>query len=254
VLEEHGLDPVEWPSELLWGDVTLVPSCPELEPIAAPPRNRAPARHIGPLYWDPPNAAPRFPPAPESVARVYVTIGSGGMITPKILEQVMRALSDPGLSVFVSAGIAPPTSLTPRGNLTVGGFTGLTEALRWSDVVLSHGGYSTVVAAHSQGRPQVVLPLMSEQEANGRAFVEKLGCGLLVRRTTTEGEGERLRFVDRRGEESDDPVPSRDDIRMTVEEVLEDGDSRRRAEEMSRQLAAAREAIDLPGLVGSAHA
>ncbi len=247
VLDELGLDPIAWPTELLWGDLTLVPSCAELEPVAAPPPGRREAHHVGPLYWDPPAPPPRLP-ARNGSAHVYVTIGSGGMITGPILERVLRTLARPGLSVFVSGGIAPPADLVARPGLRVGGFTGLTETLRWSDVVVSHGGYSSVVAAHLQGRPQVVLPLMSEHEANGRAMVEAPGCGLLVRRTRTE-EGRRLRFVNRVSGESDDPVPAAADILSAVEAVLADDSYRRRAGEMSERLSRASRAADLPQLL-----
>lgn len=248
VLAELGRDPVGWPTELLWGDLTLVPSCPELEPVAPPPPGRAAARHVGPLYWDPPNARPALPRS-DSGSRVYVTIGSGGMITGAILDRVVSALAGSGLTVFVSAGIAPPAGLAARPNVSVGGFTGLTETLRWSDLVVSHGGYSSVVAAHLHGRPQVVVPLMSEQEANGREMVERPGCGTLVRRTRSDERSGRLRFIGRAGEEGDDPVPAAGDVLGAVEEVLGDPSHRQRAEAMSARLTAARDAVDLGELM-----
>jgi UDP:flavonoid glycosyltransferase YjiC (YdhE family) len=248
VLAELGLDPIAWPTELLWGDVTLVPSCAELEPVEPPPPGRAPAHHVGPLYWDPPAEVPPLPNA-DGAARVYVTIGSGGMITGPILERVAAALARPGLSVFVSAGIAPPPGLAERPGLRIGGFTGLTETLRWSDVVVTHGGYSSVVAAHLQARPQVVLPLMSEHEANGREMVERPGCGLLVRRTRTDDGGRHLRFVNRVSGESDDPVPAEADILDAVNQVLGDDSYRERATAMSERLLEARRTADLGALL-----
>jgi UDP:flavonoid glycosyltransferase YjiC (YdhE family) len=253
VLDELGLDPVAWPSELLWGEVTIVPSCTELEPVGPPPPGRREVDHVGPLYWDPPAGPPRLPEDGDGLARVYLTIGSGGMITAAILERVMTALDRPGLAVFVSAGIAPPAGLASRTNLRIGGFTGLTQALRWSDVVVSHGGYSTVVAAHLHGRPQVVLPLMSEQEANGRALVERPGCGLLVRRTRADAGSGRLRFVDRSGGETEDPVPAAEEVVAAVEEVLGDEAYRERAGEMGERLSEARRSADLGELLALAH-
>jgi UDP:flavonoid glycosyltransferase YjiC (YdhE family) len=244
VLEQLGLAPVRSPTELLWGDVTLVPSCRELEPLPAPPPGRRAATHIGPLYWDPPGAAPELPSPAAGTARVYVTVGSGGMVTARILQRVLDALERPGLAVFASAGIEPPPGLSGSANSRRGGFTGLTQAIRWSDAVVTHGGYSTVIATISLGRPQAVIPLMSEHEANARQFVEQPGCGVLIRRTRTDAASGRVRFVDRDGAESGSPLPRPEEILDAVQTILMDGSWRDRARAMSRNLRHAREARD----------
>src|SRR3954447_9385225 len=190
-LAEAGRDPVDSAIELLWGDATIVASCPELEPPPQPPRGRRPPIYAGPLYWDPAGSNGEPPPA-NGHRRVYVTLGSGSMVGRELLQRVLDALDGPELQVYVSVGLHPDGELSPPANARVDGFTGLTRALRWSDVVLSHGGYSTVVAASALARPQVVLPLMSEQETNGREMVERVGTGLLVRKTVDDPAARRL--------------------------------------------------------------
>jgi UDP:flavonoid glycosyltransferase YjiC (YdhE family) len=253
VLEELGLAPVRSPTELLWGDVTLVPSCRELEPLPPPPNGRRAARHIGPLYWDPPGATPELPPASGGAARVYVTVGSGGMVTTRILQRVLDALVRPGFVVFASAGIDPPPGVNGPSNSRRGGFTGLTRAILWSDVVITHGGYSTVIATVSLGRPQAVIPLMSEHEANGRQLVEGPGCGALIRRTRVDAQSGRLRFVDRGGAETSDPLPRHADVFDAVQALLDDGSHRERAQAMAGNLERTRRAADLMSLFDTAH-
>jgi UDP:flavonoid glycosyltransferase YjiC (YdhE family) len=242
------MEPLDSPTRLLWGDVTLVPSCEELEPLPPPPPGRWPASHIGPLYWDPPVEIEE-PPKPAGAARVYVTVGGGSMISRRLLTRVLDAVTQPGKVVFASVGAAPPAGLAVPENLHLGGFTGLTQPLRWCDLVISHGGYSSVIAAHLHGRPQVILPLMSEHEANGRQMVERPGCGLLVRRTRSDERTRRLRFVNRATGESEDPLPTAEDLRTTVEAVLADAGARGRAEAISRSLRRAREEADLDALL-----
>jgi UDP:flavonoid glycosyltransferase YjiC (YdhE family) len=254
VLEELGLAPVRSPSELLWGEVTLVPSCRELEPLPPPPPSRRAATHVGPLYWDPPGVAPRLPPAPAGAARVYVTVGSGGMITTRILQRLLDALERPGLVVFASRGVSPPPGLRGSVNSRSGGFTGLTRAILWSDAVVTHGGYSSVIATIAAGRPQAVMPLMSEHEANGRQLVEEAGCGVLIRRTRADARSRRLRFLGRRTGESDSPLPRHEDVLDAVHTILEDGSWRERARAMSRRLARARAGADLLSLFDTANA
>ncbi len=252
VLEELALGSIRSPTELLWGNATIVPSCSELEPLPASPPGRRQAAHIGPLYWDPPAARPRLPPRTGGSIHVYVTVGSGGMISTRILREVLGALARPDIIVFASIGISPPPGLPTGENLHLGGFTGLTQAVQWSDVVITHGGYSSVIATMSLGRPQVVLPLMSEHEANGRQMVEASGCGVLVRHTSTDRDSRKVRYINRRSGESDNPVPKREDILSSVYEVYENKACHDRVSKMSERLAAARRCSDLLELLDAA--
>jgi UDP:flavonoid glycosyltransferase YjiC (YdhE family) len=244
VLAELGLASIDSPTQLLWGEVTLVPSCSELEPLTPPPVGHRAAVHIGPLYWDPPTAAARLPHARAGAARVYVTLGSGGMIGGLMLQRLLDTLARPEMIVFASTGLSPPPGLARPGHVHLGGFTGLTRAIRWSDVVITHGGYSSVIAAISLARPQVVLPLMSEHEANGRQLVERHGCGLLMRATRTDPHSRGVRFVNRHSGESDSAVPEPQDILATLNAILSDGGWRERTEAMARRLDDARKSCD----------
>nr|CAD62199.1 Ata5 protein [Saccharothrix mutabilis subsp. capreolus] len=242
-----GLGPVSRAEDLLAGDVTLIPSIPELEPVGLPS-----AHHVGPLYWDPPAAERRLalPPA-RGRRRVYVTIGSGGMVGAAALQAVLDACAEQPWVVFVSTGYGFGHELSVPGNVTLGGFTGLRGPLEWADVVVSHGGYSTVVATLEHGRPSVVVPFMSEQEMNGREMVERFGAGVLLRTSRTRPDG-RLEFTDRTSGPTGSPFVAAPDIRAGVRDVLADEAMTARARDLGERLRRRRDETDLVALVHKA--
>jgi UDP:flavonoid glycosyltransferase YjiC (YdhE family) len=244
-LARLGLSPIEHPSELLWGDVTIVPSVAELEPPEdAWPLDRL--RYVGPLFWDPPGVGLGLPGGPGP--NVYITVGSGAMVTGKVMQNLVDACRGQPWTVFVSAGFAFTESLRLAPNVHIGGFTGLKELLRWADVVVSHGGYSTVLATLLHGKPLVVVPFMSEQEMNGRLLVEQVGTGLLVRRSRVDARTKRITFEYRTSGVSNDATVPVIDVAEAVSAVLEEPSYAARARATSRRLSAAQRA-DLPRLV-----
>lgn len=244
------LGPVARAEHLLWGDVTLIPSLPELEPIVGP-LHRGVLHHVGPLYWNPtvPAGTP-VPPATE-LPKVYVTIGSGGMVGREALQNVLDACAGRPWSVFVSTGFAFAGELTVPENVILAGFTGLDGPLDWADVVVCHGGYSTVLATLTHGKPLVILPFMSEQEMNGRQLVENIGTGLLLRTSRTTGQG-RLSFRDRYSGPSSEAVVGPADIRRGIADVLGDPAMARRAGQWGARLRSRRESTDLVALAHAA--
>ncbi|SCG59244.1 glycosyltransferase [Micromonospora halophytica] len=241
-----GLDPIGSVPELLWGDLTVVPSSPLVEaPPPAPPGRAGPV-YVGPLYWDPPGA-PYLPRAAAGTRRVYVSIGSGGMVTDTALREVLAACDRPDLSVFLSAGFQRRDWLARHSNVELGGFTGITGPITWADLMVNHGGYSTVIAGLLHGTPQVVLPFMSEQEANGRLFLADHGAGLVARTTRVEQDG-RIRYVNRHSGDTDDPVVPAADLRLTIQEALDDPTLAQRADYARDSLTRLRADADLAEL------
>ncbi|SCL18006.1 glycosyltransferase [Micromonospora inyonensis] len=250
VAAEHGLAPVGHVSELLWGDRVLVPSAPEVEPPVPPPAGHAEAVYVGPLYWDPPGA-PYQPVRRSGTRHVYVSLGSGAMIGERALREVLAALDRPGVTVFLSAGMRPAAWMREFGNVEVGGFTGITGPIRWADLVFSHGGYSTVIAALAHGRPQLVLPSMSEQEANGRAFLAAHGAGLVARTSQADPVTGALVHQHRHGAETTDPVTPAAALARTVDEAFAEERLAHRAAYAQAALAREQAAADLPELFRS---
>jgi UDP:flavonoid glycosyltransferase YjiC (YdhE family) len=243
----HGLAPVADVTELLWGDVVIVPSSPEVEPPPPPPPGRPAPTYVGPVYWDPPGP-PCRPERHPGRHHVYVSIGSGGMVGERSLREILDALDRPDMAVFLSTGFASADWIRRYPNVQTGGFTGVSGPIDWADLVVDHGGYSTVLAALERGRPQVVLPFMSEQEANGRQFVADHGAGLLARTTTVDPVSGAVTYVHRHGGASDDPVVPAADLAATVREALEDPGMADRAGYARAAFARDRSAADLAEL------
>ncbi len=218
ISRELGLGPVERAEHLLWGDVTLISSHPDLEPVDGPP-HRGELHYVGPMYWNPPRPAGNPPPNTD-LPRIYVTVGSGGTVGRQALGNILDACAGQPWTVYVSGGFADMSGLAIPDNVHLAGFTGLDVPLAWADVVLSHGGSATVLATLLHGKPSVIMPFMSEQEMNGRHLIADRGAGVLLRTSTTTSHG-RLAFTDRYSGPAKQPQVGAIDIRQGLAEVLD---------------------------------
>jgi UDP:flavonoid glycosyltransferase YjiC (YdhE family) len=240
---------VDRANDVLWGDISLIPSIPRLDPLPSGTSRGGPVRWIGPLSWDPPAVELDLPRRPGP--NVYVTIGSGGMVSARALQAVLDACAGRPWNVFVSRGYGSTAELRIPPNVTVGGFTGIRRCIEWADVVVSHGGYSTVTQTLRQGRPSVIVPFMSEQEMNGRQLVEDTGTGVLLRKSHVDPATCQITFADRYTGATDSPFIQACDVRKGIEDVLATPAMRRRAGELGADLESAARQADLPALVAS---
>lgn len=218
---ELGLGALDDISDLLWGDLTLIASIPKLERLPDDVPSRGEAMYVGPLSWEPPNAASAFNPLPGAVGevRIYVTIGSGTLLSDGALQSIVGLCEGQDWNVFVSGGLRSFTGLTCPRNVRMGGFTGIARALEWADIVINHGGANTVMATLAHGKPSIVIPFMSETEMNGRNLVEAQRAGVLLRRTLVNPVTYKLRFENRYTGITDDPSIRPEDVLACVAEV-----------------------------------
>lgn len=254
VLGSLGLAPIRHVSDLLWGDLTLLASTPELEEGQPPLNVRGPLEHVGPIFWDPPwsdaeELLEGFGQSGER--RIYVTLGHGGKVGSSDFATILEACDREGWVSFASLGFRPPAGELPLpGNSRIGGFTGLSVPIAWSDVVISHGGYATVLTGLQYGKPAIVIPYMSEQEANGVLFVERNGAGFVLRKTVRSQGGPRhFEYRLRYSGPSADGSFTAAEVRQAVEEIFADQEYARRAREMSRILRRKVEGRSFPALV-----
>jgi UDP:flavonoid glycosyltransferase YjiC (YdhE family) len=135
-----------------------------------------------------------------------------------------------------------------RRNVLRQGFGGITAACAWADVVVCHGGHSTVLAALAAGKPVVVAPAMSENEANGRQLVEQAGVGTVLA-TSSMGPAGRLLITARGGR----PAAVADGLREAfsarafaeaVEQLAADSAIQARARQLAQLLERARQQAD----------
>ena len=224
VLASLSLPAISDVSDLLWADATLVASTPRLDPVPPQKSSDRSVEHVGPLIWD---------PGAQSIAtllrrldaahrpRVYVTTGSGDVAARALGDAAVEAAHAYGWSLFLATGYAgdriAPSS---RHDVVVHEFGGLWPALAWADAVVCHGGHSTILAGLVAGRPMIVVPAMSENEANGRAMLN--GAGFLLFHTDYDAASGTLRIVPRYERQDDNAYVDRERLRLAVEELRTD--------------------------------
>jgi UDP-N-acetylglucosamine:LPS N-acetylglucosamine transferase/quercetin dioxygenase-like cupin family protein len=127
----------------------------------------------------PPHAQPK-----DTVARVLLL---GGGRASRRTENAARALagSDSPLHLVVVCG--HNTRLQQRLNHDLGARAAvfgwrddIAALMRWSSVVVTKGGPTTVVEAMSQSRPVVIYEALEDQETGNVAFAERSGSGCYV--------------------------------------------------------------------------
>lgn len=141
--------------------------------------HRQPMRPV--TYTGPPTDSDpvAWPEVPTDAARVYVTMGTV-FNRPELVEQVIDAVASLAVRVLATFGPqADVPALTGRSNVRVEAYVPQILVLPQADVVVSHGGSGTVVAALSHGLPQLCLPQGADQFLNARA-VASAGAGLAL--------------------------------------------------------------------------
>jgi len=182
VLDHYGADRVESAEYLDVGDITLIPSIPEFDPMQNAPSS---LHYVGPILGNqlvPLLSADRFTSAnalPEIFfypGRPHDTTGASG-----------QALLNVGLAAL-SAIDATVTVATGGHDFTIPEYCGRhLEIVPWRvisacykpDLIIHHGGHGACLTAISAGIPSATVPTHAEREYNARNLAG-LGCGEFV--------------------------------------------------------------------------
>lgn len=170
-LEEWGLDSIQRAEDLLDGDLLLIPSIPELDPL---PPDAQRSHYVGPLTLPGQSDAP----VPDWMAAlpgdrpiVYVTVGGGSNAVRglDLLSFWEATFGETAWTVVVSTGGRPvPRRWRRKENPRFFSWVPGTAMVGRADVVVFHGGYGTMMETVRFGVPSVVVPFHTEQESNGR--------------------------------------------------------------------------------------
>jgi len=180
---EHGLDPVETMT-MLHRYLTIVPGPPSFRDPGDPlPQT---ARYVRPAVLD-----QNYDPAPAATGstrpragrrRAYVTLGTiFNQESGDLFQRIITGVTALDIEVVATVGhqINPVELGFLPSNVRVESFLPLVDVLRETDVVVSHGGSGTVIAALAFGIPQVILPLGADQPLNADRCVA-LGVGIAL--------------------------------------------------------------------------
>ncbi|MBK9246312.1 MAG: glycosyltransferase family 1 protein [Burkholderiales bacterium] len=104
--------------------------------------------------------------------RVYLSFGTV-FNRRRVLVDAAQALLGTGAVVVVTTGKdSGPGDFPAAPNLHVLDFVDQAAVLSRCDLVVSHGGAGTILAAAAHGRPQIVLPQGADHFRNARALAE----------------------------------------------------------------------------------
>jgi UDP:flavonoid glycosyltransferase YjiC (YdhE family) len=189
VMKSLGLPPIERAEDLLRGDLYLVPSFPELDPLP----NFLPDNHyVGPLTRSnmPGQAVPLW--LDEFIGDwplVYITLGGGAgpVGGPQFYRRLFCALGDAPVRVVSSTGsrLSPSDLPAPPDNFRLESWVPGPALIARSSLVIFPGGYGTTMELVQAGVPGIVIPFHTEQESNGKRL-ETAGAARVLR--PVEGE------------------------------------------------------------------
>jgi UDP:flavonoid glycosyltransferase YjiC (YdhE family) len=182
LLKEIGLKKINRAEELLQGDLYIVPSIPEIEPI---PEDENTV-HVGALTISKRNN--EIPSWMQEIdgnqPLIYITIGGGaGPVGNRLFfSTIIEAFADKPLQVVVSTSskFGPPDFANLQKNIRFFKWVPGKLLISKADLVIFHGGYGTMMESIACGKPTITIPFQSEQEGNGKRL-EQLGCGLVVK-------------------------------------------------------------------------
>jgi MGT family glycosyltransferase len=238
VAAEYGAAPVARCVDLLAGDLSLIVGTPETDPVSA----TATVTYVGPILWQRRGAGlpdwvaglgrdnpviwvysgnPRYAGAPTTLDSIVV------------IRAAIAALADAPVQVVLTTGyqqIPEEIGTLPSNFHNAAYLPGPAMADR-CDLMVHHGGHSSVMTGLAAGTPAVIIPTITERESNAR-------------RLTALGAGEIVMPVDGADGEKRIDVA---DFSAKVQRVLNEPSYRhsaRRVAESMRQFGGARQAAD----------
>jgi MGT family glycosyltransferase len=186
VAAEYGAAPVARSVDLLAGELSLIVGTPETDPLPA----TANAIYIGPIVWQRGNATLPDWVASLDPGRPVIWVYSGNpryanAPTPidsiVVIRAAITALGNTPMQVVLTTGHQDfPSELgTLPANFHHAAYLPGSAMAERSDVMVHHGGHSSVMNELSAGKPAVIIPTITERESNARRVVA-LGAGEIV--------------------------------------------------------------------------
>lgn len=182
LLRKMGLRPIKRAEDLLRGDLYIVPSIPEIEPIPTDEKTI----HVGELTTPVKNneIPSWFHEIDNDQPLIYITIGGGaGPVGNKLFfSTIIEAFANKSIQVVVSTSSKFDSQEFPNPPRNIRFFRWVPGKLLISkaDLVIFHGGYGTMMETVTCGKPTIITPFQTEQEGNGRRL-EMLGCGRVIK-------------------------------------------------------------------------
>ena len=119
-------------------------------------------------------AAPEWPLMLPDAPLVYATLGTANNLRTDILRPFVEALRDEHVNLVVTVGRdGNPDQFGPQPpNVRIERYVPQSLLFPRCDLVISHGGSGTVIAALAHGIPQVITPITADQPQNADRCAE----------------------------------------------------------------------------------
>jgi UDP:flavonoid glycosyltransferase YjiC (YdhE family) len=169
-----GLPPVAEP-RYAWetSPCVLVASASVLDVTDLPPN----VVHVGPLRDDGDDVS-RPVSLPAGRPLVLISFSTSRTVTPRLTQRVLDVLAElPVHGLLTTGEHLDRATLTVPTNVAVEVFVPHYLVMSQADVVVTHGGHGTVMAALSAGVPLLCLPLIADQPFVARR-VQEIGAGV----------------------------------------------------------------------------
>ena len=184
VAAEYGIGPFARSVDLLAGDLSLIVGTPETDPVSSAAR----VTHIGPIVWQRGDA--ELPPSIASIQKDIVWVYSGNpryapvptaIDSIVVIRAAIAALADAPVEVVLTTGyqeIPNEIGALPANFHHAAYLPGRALAER-SQLMVHHGGHSSVMQSLAAGTPAILIPTITERESNARRLAA-LGAGEIV--------------------------------------------------------------------------
>jgi MGT family glycosyltransferase len=125
--------------------------------------------YVGPVFED--GTDVEWTPPAGHGPLVVVSLGTTDMDELPLLARVLGALAHVEARILATVGDhADPWEIPTPGNATVSRFVQHAAVLPHADLVISHGGIGTCLAALAHGLPVLCIPLGRDQPVNAAAL------------------------------------------------------------------------------------
>jgi MGT family glycosyltransferase len=192
VAAEHGVKPAERSVDLLAGDLSLIVGTPETDPVSGD------ITHVGPIIWQRGSAS--LPDWVTALNRdkpvVWVYSGNPryfGDPNPYdsivVIHATIAALRDAPVHVVLTTGYQdmPEEVGALPSNFHRAAYLPGPAMAQHCDLMVHHGGHSSVMTGLAAGTPAVIIPTSTERESNARRLTA-LGAGEIMMPTAAAGE------------------------------------------------------------------
>lgn len=163
-----GLESIDRLGQLLQRTERIMVVVPEVIDTPDPAAERV--CYVGPVF-EPAGADAGWTPPPGEGPLIVVSFGTTDMDEIPVLSRVLGALAHERARVVATVGDhADPADIPTPANAVVTRFVQHTAVLPHADLVISHGGIGTALAAMAFGVPVLFLPLGRDQPINAAAI------------------------------------------------------------------------------------